>query len=162
MEQNMDSKIKRYNHLMTELDAAYHEVALKFNLSDSAMLILYTICNNGDWCLLSDITRLSGASKQTINSALRKLEAKDIVYLEPYNSRMKRVCLTDKGHAFVQDTVRRVIEVENQIFGSWTKAEWVTYLELTRRYLTMFREKARMFNAEPPADEVPSESCGPK
>ena len=48
-------EIKRYNHLISEIDAVYHEISLKFGLSDSALIILYTICEHGDSCLLRDI-----------------------------------------------------------------------------------------------------------
>lgn len=74
MENYIKAAMKRFNYLTTEIDAAYHEAALKLGLSDSAMLILYAICNSGDECPLSDIPHLSGISKQTVNSALRKLE----------------------------------------------------------------------------------------
>jgi DNA-binding MarR family transcriptional regulator len=84
-------KLKRFNYLSGEIEAVYHEAALKFSLSDSAMLVLYAICNNGESCLLSDIIHLSGASKQTINSALRKLEAEGIVRLEAVNGKKKNV-----------------------------------------------------------------------
>ncbi len=67
--------MKRFNYLLGEMDAVYHEISLKLGMSDSAMIILYTICDIGDCCLLTEICRLSGLSKQTVNSALRKLEA---------------------------------------------------------------------------------------
>ena len=136
-------EMKRFNYLTTEIDAAYHEAALKLGLSDSALLILYTICNCGEACLLHDITRLSGISKQTVNSALRKLEDEGVVYLESFSGRKKKVCLTEKGKAFVKDTVLRVIEIENEIFGSWAEAERTLYIELTQRYLSSFKEKIK-------------------
>lgn len=74
MTTSISEEMKRFNYLTNEIDAAYHEAAVKLGLSDSAMLILYTICNNGDTCLLHEITRLSGVCKQTVNSSLRKLE----------------------------------------------------------------------------------------
>lgn len=141
MEYLVNAQMKRFNLLQSELEAAYHEAALKLGLSDSTMLILYTICWCDGECLLSDIT--SGASKQTINSALRKLEADDIVYLEVFEGRKKKVRLTDKGNRFVKDTVFRLIKIENEIFGLWSEEEKNTYIELTKRYLTTFREKMK-------------------
>ena len=135
--------MKRFNLLAAEIDAAYHEAALKLGLSDSAMLILYTVCSNGVKCMLNDITRLSGISKQTVNSALRRLEAEDIVYLETVDGKRKVVCLTDKGRSLAKDTVLRVMEIENQIFGSWSETERNIYLRLTQRYLSSFRAKIR-------------------
>lgn len=134
---------KRFNYLTNEIEAAYHEVALKLGLSDSAMLILYTICNNGEECLLSDITKLSGISKQTVNSALRKLESEEIVYLETFCGRKKRICLTEKGKLLVKDTVLKVIKIENDIFDSWTEEERKSYIALTERYLSSFKSKIK-------------------
>lgn len=137
----VNTQWKHFNLLLSEIDTAYHEVAHKLGLSDSTMLILYTLgCCNGK-CLLSDIT--SGASKQTINSALRKLEADNIVYLEVFEGRKKKVCLTHKGEQLVNDTVLRLIEIENEIFGLWSDEEKNIYLELTQRYLTIFKEKIK-------------------
>lgn len=148
-----------FNYLISETNAAYHEAALKLGMSDSMMQILYAICNSGDSCLLSDICRLSGTSKQTINSALRKLERENIVYLEASGGRKKRVCFTPKGKALAENTVVRLIEIENSIFESWPQDQREQYLELTRSYLLSFREKiqnimptvTRMKSTEPPS-----------
>lgn len=141
MEYFVNAQMKHFNLLVSEIDAAYHDVALKFGLSDSAMLILYTICWYDGECLLSDIT--SGASKQTINSALRKLEADHIVHLEVFKGRKKKVCLTDNGYKLVKNTVLRLIEIENAIFDFWSDEEKNTYINLTQRYLATFKEKTR-------------------
>lgn len=141
MDYFVNTQMKHFNLLLSEMDAAYHDAALRLGLSDSAMLILYTICWCDGECLLSDIT--SGASKQTINSALRKLEADNIVCLEAFEGRKKKVRLTEEGNQFVKDTVFRLIEVENAIFNIWSDEEKNTYIELTRRYLTDFRERIK-------------------
>ena len=79
MKNEIITDIKRFNYLNNEIESAYHDAALKLELSDSAMIILYTVCNNGENCPLSDIYHLSGISKQTINSAVRKLEKDEII-----------------------------------------------------------------------------------
>lgn len=141
MDDQIRTQMRRFNLLLSEIDTSYHDAANKLGLSDSAMLILYTLgCCEGE-CLLSDIT--SGASKQTINSALRKLEADGIIYLEIFEGRKKKVRLTQKGDQLVKNTVLRLIEIENDIFGSWSKEETNLYIELTQRYLTAFKEKVK-------------------
>lgn len=143
MESNTIPTGKRYGCLTSEIDAAYHEAAAKFGLSDSAMRILYTICLSGETCLLSDIIRLSGISKQTINSSLRKLETDGILFLEAAEGRRKNVCLTEAGKALARNSVRRVLEAENEIFGAWTREEQDLYMELTERFLLSFRKKIK-------------------
>lgn len=141
-------EMRRLNYLLNEIDGAYHEAGQKLGLSDSAMQILYVICNHGESCLLGEICSLSGTSKQTINSALRKLEAEGIVHLETLTGRRKKVCLTERGKDLANNTVVRLIEIENDVFGSWTKQERQLYLALTQRYLTSFKEKIRELSEE--------------
>ena len=137
--------MRRYNHLLGEIDGVYHEMSLKLGLSDSAMLVLYTICDSGSSCLLRDICRYSGLSKQTVNSALRKLEAEGVVYLEPVSARSKRVFLTEAGRALAAETAGKIIRIENDIFDSWPRKDVEQYLELTERFLLALREKAEEF-----------------
>ncbi|MGN0479704.1 MAG: MarR family winged helix-turn-helix transcriptional regulator [Hominenteromicrobium sp.] len=135
--------MKRFNYLISETEAAYHEMTRKLGISDSAMIVLYTICDNGGACLLKEICRRSGIRKQTINSAIRKLEAEEIVFLESADAKSKKVCLTEKGHRLAACTAMRMIQAENEILASWPKAEVEQYLDLTERFLTAFREKMR-------------------
>lgn len=143
MNNSTSKEMKRFNHLMGEIDAVYHEMSIKLGLSDSAMIILYTICDNGDSCLLQDICRRSGISKQTINSAIRKLEKEDIVYLEAVGAKNKNVCLTEKGKQLANNTAIRIIDAENNIFASWSKDDVNKYLELTERFLCEIKEKSK-------------------
>ncbi|MCI8623488.1 MAG: winged helix-turn-helix transcriptional regulator [Provencibacterium sp.] len=139
----ISKEMERFNYLMGEINAIYHDLALKLGLSDSAMDILYTICDNAGPCLLQEICRKSGSSKQTINSALRKLEAEDIVYLESAGAKNKRVCLTAKGKELAERTAMRVIKMENDIFSSWPEEDRKKHLELTERYLRTLCQKAQ-------------------
>lgn len=142
MKNYVSIELKKFNNLISEIDAVYHDVAVKFGLSDSAMLILYTICNYGENCLLNDICKSSGISKQTINSSIRKLENDGIVYLKLYNGRKKEVHLTERGKELAENTVMRVMKIESEIFDSWNDDERSAYIELTKRFLFSFREKA--------------------
>lgn len=137
------SKIKEFNRVWKKIDRAYHDIAQKLGLSDSAMLILYAICNSGGECMLTEITQFSNLSKQTANSAIRKLEIEGLIYLELVGLRKKKVCLTEKGIAFTEKTVGRIIEIENEIYNSWLPEEWEMYLKLTERFLNDFKEKTK-------------------
>lgn len=141
MEYIVNAHLKRFNLLTSEINAAYHDAALKMGLSDSAFHILYTLCWCDGECPLSDIT--TGVSKQTINSALRKLEAENIVRLETYQGRKKKVSLTDAGYSLAKEKVLPLIAIENEIFGSWSDEEKNLYIELTRQYLSVFTKKIK-------------------
>lgn len=64
MEHNVSEKLHRINNLLAETDAVYHQASLRLGIADSTMRILYTILDNGERCLLSDVYKQSGISKQ--------------------------------------------------------------------------------------------------
>ena len=144
MKRYTSKEMRRFNHLVVETNAAYHEIALKFGMSDSAMEIFYTICDygEGDSCPLQEVCRRTGISKQTINSAIRKLEAEGMIYLEQSGTRTKRLCLTREGKSLAQNTVVKLMEAENEILRSWPEEDVEKYLALTEKFLTAIREKA--------------------
>lgn len=136
----VSADMNRFNCLMMQTDAVYHEAASRLGLSDSAMNILYSVLNSGGSCPISEICSF-GISKQTVNSALRKLEKEGIVFLEAAGGRRKNVCLTEKGTELAERTVLKIIEIENGIMASWTEHERELYLELTKRYMNRLSEK---------------------
>ena len=60
---------EQYTYLAGEINALYHEAAVKMGISDSVQNILYVLCEKGGKCLQSEISKLTGISRQTINSA---------------------------------------------------------------------------------------------
>lgn len=92
MKKDIFEEIHRINYLLAETDALYHQASLKIGVADSSMCVLYAIYNHGESCLLSDIYKMSGISKQTVNSAVRKLEREEILYLEQYKGKAKKCC----------------------------------------------------------------------
>ena len=55
MKKNHIGEIKRINYLSNELEALYHQSSLKFGITDSVSIVLYTIYDSGNECLLTDI-----------------------------------------------------------------------------------------------------------
>ena len=94
--EEIQEKIYRINCLTEETDSIYHQAAVQFGLSDSSLLIFYMLYTNKGQCRLSDLYMVSGTSKQTVNSAIRKMEKEGMVYLEMYDGKSKMVYLTEK------------------------------------------------------------------
>lgn len=136
------ASLNRFNYLLGETEALYHDLAYRLGLSDSAMKILYAVCDAGDPCPLQEVRRRSGLTKQTVNSALRKLEGEGILYLETTGTRGKQVCLTEAGRDLAGRTVVRIIGLENDLFASWAPEDVQTYLALTERFLTDMKQRA--------------------
>ncbi len=143
MSQNQMEQLRQFSYLIGEIDAVYHEIYLRQGISDSVGKILYTICCNGGRQPLNEICRTMGLSKQTANSAIRKLEAEGSVYLESIDGKSKMVCLTPHGIHLAEETVLPVIEMEKRIYRSWTQEERQGYMDLTEKFLRDLLEKSR-------------------
>jgi DNA-binding MarR family transcriptional regulator len=139
----ISKNLKRYNYLLGETGAAYHEMSLKLGMSDSAISILYAVLEQGESRPLQQICHCTGLSKQTINSAIRKLEAEGIIYLEMAGSKNKTVCLTEKGKLLAEKTAGKVLKAEDEIFASWPQKDVDKYLQLTEAYLLALKEKVK-------------------
>lgn len=137
------NEVKRINYLHSEINNVFHEMSQQMGLCDSVSCILYTICNYGDSCLLSEIINMTGIPKQTVNSALRKMEGEGYLRLEATQTRRKKVVLTEAGKLLAQNTAEQMIRMENEIYASWTEEERQLHLALTQRYLDQLKEKAK-------------------
>lgn len=129
--------------LISEIDAVYHEASVKLQISDSVLQILYALYLNGNKCLLSDITKMSGISRKTIHSSIKKLEVDGIIRIEPYNERNKCILLTDKGVRIADEKIAPLVKIENEIISSWEPEERETYLKLMNRYYEDLKDKVR-------------------
>lgn len=130
MDKKLSEKLHRISNLASEMDALYHQASLRLGVADSTMRVLYTILSNGESCSLSDVYKLSGVNKQTINSAIRKMEGEELLYLEKESGRSKRIVLTVKGKQYMEETAGRLYEMELRSFSSWTPEEIDNYIRL--------------------------------
>lgn len=131
--------IRRINCLTKDLDSLYHQAARNLGVADSVMCVVYMVHERGDGCLLYDIWNESGISKQTINSAIRKLEQDKILFLEQDKGRNKRIRLTPEGSVYVERMATKLLEMECASFEGWTEQEIGLHLELMERYNRAFR-----------------------
>lgn len=143
MDNQQNEQIQRLNCVVSEIDGLYHQASVKIGLSDSASRILYTLYVNEGMCPISEIYKQSGIGKQTVNSALRKLEAEDIVFLEQIDGRAKMVKFTDKGRKYAQNTIAKLVEIERNAYKCWNEKEIQQYLELSQKFERALREELK-------------------
>ena len=143
----MENRIARFNrrinYLITQTDEVYHIIALRLGLSDSEMMVLYVLTDAGGECPLSGLLQQTGLSKQTVNSALRKLEADGSICLRMADGKSKIVCLTESGKALAARTAGWLLSAENDIYAGWPEEDLEAYLRLAEKYLTELREKSK-------------------
>lgn len=138
---HISKEIHRINYLASEMEALYHQASLKLGITDSVSIVLYTIYDTKEDCLLSEIYKKSGISKQTVNSAIRGLETDGILFLEQHTGRAKKIVLTEKGKEFMNRTVAKLHDAEVRAFASWSTEEINTHIRLMEKYVDCFRKQ---------------------
>lgn len=141
MKNEANDPICRINYLTEEIDSMYHRAAVKLGISDSVLLILYVLYLNDGACLLHDIYGVYGTSKQTVNSALRKLEQEHYLYLEKFSGKEKKVYLTETGMAYAKKTAARLYAAECGAFSEWSKEDIARYLTLIEKHKKSLKEQ---------------------
>ncbi len=146
MKNAQGEEMREFSCMYKELDDLYHSIAKKIGISDSAFEVLYAICVLGDGCSQTDICEQAFVIKQTLNSAIRKLEREQkLIYKTKGKGRTLHIHLTEQGRRFVEQRIYPVLQMENNAFRHMDKAESQELLRLTRKYLAGMREEARGF-----------------
>ena len=147
MDRSILDRIHQINYQYEEVDALYHQAARRLGLTDSAMLVLYHLHDCGGDCPLRDIYHRSGASKQTVHSAIAGLERDGVVTLTQ-EGKHKRVHLTERGVRRAEETGGRVVRAEAAVYATWTEEELAQYVRLTERYIEGFRRQIERLGEE--------------
>ena len=150
MEYRAGEELRELNRLYKELDDIYHNIALKLNLSDSAFIIFYTLCEVGEGCLQKDICNQAAISKKTINSAIQKLEQEDYICMRHGKGRQMQIYLTEKGQKMLQEKIYPVMQIENNVFQKMEETEARELLRLFQKYVLQLQAEARELLEEHP------------
>lgn len=138
----MNRQLVEFNYIYREIDQVYHNAAKEYGISDSMFWILYVLREKGS-CIQSEICEMGAVSKQTVNSALKKMEIDGLIQLRTMaeNRRNKEVLLTRKGEELTNRTIDQVIQAENQTFARMTEEESQMFLQLSRKYYRYLQEE---------------------
>ena len=95
--EDIHGQLMEYNELCKEIDALYRQVAECSELSDAMFWVLYTVCARKGSCSPKDVCDAWTMHKQTVHSALKKLESQGYIALEtaPEDRRSKHILLTE-------------------------------------------------------------------
>lgn len=136
-------ELKEFNYLYREMEKSFHKAALSLGFSDSAYTILYSITELGDGCLQKDIAELNAMSRQTVNTSIKHLENAGYLTLQPGKGRDMHIFLTEKGQQLINEKLTPIFNIDNEIFEEMPPEEVQELLRLTRKYVTMVREKLK-------------------
>lgn len=132
---NTCNRLAEYNSIVKENDELYRNIAKKMGLSDCAFWILYALREDNAELTQSEICHFFYQPKQTVNSALKKMESDGYIELHNINDRRsKQIKLTLKGIELAKGTVDRVIAVEQNAFSGLTDKEQEMFICLFQKY----------------------------
>lgn len=129
------NRLAEYNSMIKEHENLYRQIAKRFGLSECAFWILYSLRETDVAVTQSELCFALSQPKQTINTALKKLEDAQIIeLLSEKDKRRKQIQLTEKGEQFARQTVDLVIQLENKAFDAFTEAEQKILMTLLHKY----------------------------
>lgn len=136
-----------FDRLFKEQDYFYYQAAAKANLSEAAFWILFGICDSDRAWTQSQLCREFYYSKQTINSAVKRLEKMGFICLEADKGKGNRkfLVLTEAGRAYCQAEIMPLIQAEIDAFSSFTEAETDVLLSLMQRQLEALKKRVHGF-----------------
>ena len=136
--------IEDYILLQKECDSVYHNVATEFGLSDCAFWILYTISDTQETITQSAICEAAAMTRQTVNSALKKLEKDKLVELRRIEGKMgKSIHLTDMGITFVKKHIMPIMIAEEKACRSFSEEEKELFLQMFRKLVNRLCEEIK-------------------
>ena len=131
-----------YIQLQHRIDEFYHELAVRQRLSDSALLVLWSLVELGEGCTQRDICRQFALTKQTVHSSVRKLEKDGVLSLLPGPGREVRVFPTEAGRVLIREKVIPLKNAEKNASLRMGEEALASMLQLTQTWLDLFQEEA--------------------
>ena len=142
--------LRDVNNIYKKNCAVYYKLASYYGLTETMFDILYFVRENEDCTTQAQICNNLYLRKQTVNTALKKLEKEGCIYLEKSagNRKNKTIHFTEKGNELVRNTVDHVFEVERRAFERLSDEEKKGVLYYGLRHVNVLAEETEQFLAE--------------
>lgn len=145
MTDKIQLELIQYNQLQKKFEDLYSSFAKMCGLSDSVFWIIYSVMEREEPYTQTELCNMWSFSKQTINTALKNLEADGIIRFQVLeeNRKNKQIFLTDKGLSFAQKTVIPFMDIEKRAFGALDDDERKEFLRLTQKHLNLLNKELK-------------------
>ena len=149
MQKNNRDYIFTYNQLQKECDTIYRTAAAGMGLSDCAFWILYTLMDNDKTYTQAEICDSAFMPRQTVNSALKNLEADGVLCLRRLEGRKgKSIHLTEKGDQYVKLHIRPIMEAEERACAQFSDSEKEIFLRCFRMLTEGLKREIKLVQEE--------------
>ncbi len=145
MKKAISTQLTEFNQVHKEMDIVYHNYAKDSGLSDTAFWILYSVSEHNGSFTQRELCNDWSFTPQTVNSALKDLEKRNIITLEsvPGNRKNKWIKLTEEGKALVNLSVIPLMQAEWDSFTALTEDERNLLLSTTQKHISILRDRIR-------------------
>ncbi len=131
------------NRLCKATDELYHNYATNIGLSDSALWIFYAICESDGSLTQNELCSLWCYSKQTVNSTVKSLCDKGLLFLEHIDGTRthKAIKLTDEGQQFCEKYILPLIKAEQDVYSTMTDKQIEEYVSVKENEYKLLKDK---------------------
>ena len=144
MDRNAYQMLIAFNRETKKLDDVYRSAAKSCGISECAFWILYTLRVEEKPFTQAEICEFLIEPKQTVHSALKKLEAEGyLARTSGADLRSKRVALTEKGEHFARAWIDRVLEAEAAALCAMPEAERAAFVQGLHSFCRLLEERLR-------------------
>lgn len=141
------NRLLEYLTVSKESDDLYRGLAKGFGMSECSFWILYTLRAEKKSCTQHEICGYLFEPKQTVNSALKKLETDG--YIKLSHTRYRRsthIFLTEKGLCLAEETADKILEAEYFALSGLSAEEQMVFVGLYKKFLKRFKENLPVFS----------------
>lgn len=147
---SLETWVNSFDRLYRKTDRLYYEMARGCGIPEAAYWLMYAIFSQGGQMPVKGISEACGYSKQTVSSALRKLEEQGLVQTAfcEGSRKAKQVTFTEKGERLVQEQIVPANKAERRAFKALTQAEQAELLRLIEKYVEQVEKEIAIMEGQ--------------
>ncbi|MCI8384972.1 MAG: MarR family transcriptional regulator [Acutalibacter sp.] len=137
----IDPSLLELNQVLKEADDLYRSATRRLGVPECTLWVLYSLRVWPGPITQTQLCQLIHQPKQTINSALKAMEAKGHITLSPGSDRRTReITLTPQGVELAEQTADWLIRAEGQALASLQPAQRQAFLQAYRKFNLLLRD----------------------
>lgn len=126
----------------------YRNLYKRYNVNQSTFWILYLVKTNSCPPYQNEIIKYTNEPKQTINTAIKKLESSGYIQLIDNGKRNKEIVITDSGNQYCQNFVDKLIQAEENVVNSLSKKEYETLMDINKKRIELLEREFNKISYE--------------
>lgn len=132
----MQQMLVRFNRLFKRMDDCYRQAAKASGLPECTFWILYFLREDAAPITQHELCQRMLQAKQTVNTALKKMEADGWIRLSPApaDRRSRLLELTPSGQEVARRTADVVLKAEKEAYACFSASERQLYLSLLEKH----------------------------